>query len=76
MDVNAIDLTGADDALADDLAAAAADNLKRVIRPRDADADWTGPAKPAPPARLPGNQDRLAPHRNLTGDAVRVVSGE
>jgi acyl-CoA reductase-like NAD-dependent aldehyde dehydrogenase len=41
MDVNAIDLTGADDTLADDLAAAAADNLKRVIRPRDSDGDWT-----------------------------------
>jgi acyl-CoA reductase-like NAD-dependent aldehyde dehydrogenase len=33
MDVNAIDLTGAPDALADDLAVAAADNLKRVLRP-------------------------------------------
>jgi hypothetical protein len=41
MDVNAIDVTGADDALADDLAVAAADNLKRVIRPRDSDGDWT-----------------------------------
>ena len=27
---------------ADDLAEAAADNLKRVIRPRSADGDWTG----------------------------------
>jgi acyl-CoA reductase-like NAD-dependent aldehyde dehydrogenase len=42
MDVNAIDLTGAADDLADDLAEAAADNLKRVIRPRSADGDWTG----------------------------------
>ncbi len=33
MDVNAIDLTGAPDALADDLAVAAAENLKRVLRP-------------------------------------------
>jgi acyl-CoA reductase-like NAD-dependent aldehyde dehydrogenase len=39
MDVNAIDLTGAPDALADDLAVAAAENLKRVLRP-GAD-DWT-----------------------------------
>jgi acyl-CoA reductase-like NAD-dependent aldehyde dehydrogenase len=39
MDVNAIDLTGAPDPLADDLAAAAAENLKRVVR---ADTqDWT-----------------------------------
>ncbi len=42
MDVNAIDVTGADDALADDLAIAGADNLKRVVRPRAADGDWTG----------------------------------
>jgi hypothetical protein len=41
MDVNAIDLTGADDSLADDLATAAADNLKRVVRPRREDGDWT-----------------------------------
>ncbi len=32
MDVNAIDLCGAPDALADDLAVAAAENLKRVVR--------------------------------------------
>ncbi len=33
MDVNAIDLCGAPGDLADDLAAAAAENLKRVVRP-------------------------------------------
>jgi acyl-CoA reductase-like NAD-dependent aldehyde dehydrogenase len=38
MDVNAIDVTGAPGVLADDLAVAAADNLKRVIRLRA--ADW------------------------------------
>ena len=38
MDVNAIDLCGAPDSLADDLAVAAADNLKRVVRA--ADQDW------------------------------------
>jgi len=38
MDVNAIDLTGAPDDLADDLAVAAADNLKRAVRPSD--GDW------------------------------------
>jgi acyl-CoA reductase-like NAD-dependent aldehyde dehydrogenase len=32
MDVNAIDVTGAPGALADDMAVAAADNLKRVVR--------------------------------------------
>ncbi len=32
MDINAIDLCGAPDALADDLAVAAAENLKRVVR--------------------------------------------
>jgi acyl-CoA reductase-like NAD-dependent aldehyde dehydrogenase len=44
MDVNAIDVTGAPRELADDLAVAAADNLKRIVRPRrddDADEDWT-----------------------------------
>jgi len=38
MDVNAIDLTGADDTFATDLQVAAADNLKRVRRP--APEDW------------------------------------
>jgi acyl-CoA reductase-like NAD-dependent aldehyde dehydrogenase len=38
MDVNAIDVTGAPGVLADDLAAAAAHNLKRVIRPPS--GDW------------------------------------
>jgi acyl-CoA reductase-like NAD-dependent aldehyde dehydrogenase len=41
MDVNAIDLTGAPGDLADDLAVAAAENLKRVVRPRREDEDWT-----------------------------------
>jgi acyl-CoA reductase-like NAD-dependent aldehyde dehydrogenase len=39
MDVNAIDLCGAPDSLADDLAVAAAENLKRVVRAGD--QDWT-----------------------------------
>jgi acyl-CoA reductase-like NAD-dependent aldehyde dehydrogenase len=39
MDVNAIDLTGAPASIADDLAVAAAENLKRVVRPRQ--EDWT-----------------------------------
>ncbi len=39
MDVNAIDLCGAPDPLADDLAVAAAENLKRVVRAGD--QDWT-----------------------------------
>jgi acyl-CoA reductase-like NAD-dependent aldehyde dehydrogenase len=39
MDVNAIDLAGAPDELADDLVLAAAENLKRVIRA--AGGDWT-----------------------------------
>jgi acyl-CoA reductase-like NAD-dependent aldehyde dehydrogenase len=41
MDVNAIDLGGAPDELADDLAVAAAENLKRVVRAGD--EDWTQP---------------------------------
>jgi acyl-CoA reductase-like NAD-dependent aldehyde dehydrogenase len=39
MDVNAIDLSGATSPLADDLAATAAENLKRVVKPGD--EDWT-----------------------------------
>ncbi|MFE2678159.1 aldehyde dehydrogenase family protein [Streptomyces hygroscopicus] len=38
-DVNAIDLTGAGEALAKELEIAAADNLKRVLRPQP--VDWT-----------------------------------
>jgi acyl-CoA reductase-like NAD-dependent aldehyde dehydrogenase len=42
MDVNALDLAGvADPKLAADLERAAADNLKRVIRPPDAPVDWS-----------------------------------
>jgi acyl-CoA reductase-like NAD-dependent aldehyde dehydrogenase len=53
MDVNAIDLTGAPDALAGDLAVAAAENLKRVLRrgPHDGAEDW---------ARTPGLDRMLA----------------
>ncbi|MFF8094173.1 aldehyde dehydrogenase family protein [Streptomyces sp. NPDC016675] len=41
-DVNAIDLTGADETLAKELEIAAADNLKRVLRPQPVDgADWS-----------------------------------
>ncbi|ELS55983.1 aldehyde dehydrogenase family protein [Streptomyces viridochromogenes] len=44
-DVNAIDLAGADDVLAKELEIAAADNLKRVLRPQPVDeVDWS--AKP------------------------------
>jgi acyl-CoA reductase-like NAD-dependent aldehyde dehydrogenase len=41
MDVNAIDLCGAPDALADDLAVAGAENLKRIVRVGD--EDWALP---------------------------------
>ncbi|HEX6497532.1 MAG TPA: aldehyde dehydrogenase family protein [Micromonosporaceae bacterium] len=42
MDVNAVDLTGVDDAgLARDLEVAAAENLKRVLRRPTAPVDWT-----------------------------------
>jgi acyl-CoA reductase-like NAD-dependent aldehyde dehydrogenase len=42
MDVNAIDLTGVDDAdLATALESAAAGNLKRVLRPAQGPVDWT-----------------------------------
>jgi acyl-CoA reductase-like NAD-dependent aldehyde dehydrogenase len=42
MDVNALDLAGVADAeLATELEAAAADNLKRVVRPPRSEPDWT-----------------------------------
>jgi hypothetical protein len=65
MDVNAIDLTGAPAALSEELAVAAAENLKRVLRgvAKDGrDEDWTqSPAstvcrptsKPRPSGTLP-----------------------
>lgn len=41
-DVNAIDLAGADDVLAKELEIAAADNLKRVLRPQPVEnSDWS-----------------------------------
>ncbi|MGW7351448.1 aldehyde dehydrogenase family protein [Streptomyces sp. Z26] len=46
-DVNAIDLTGAGPELARDLEIAAADNLKRVLRPARTDAAAADPARPA-----------------------------
>ena len=43
MDVNALDLAGVVDAdLATDLERAAAENLKRVVRPPAGDGDWSG----------------------------------
>ena len=59
MDVNAIDLTGAD-GLRADLERAAADNVKRVV---------IGSARLAEPLRdlgVPRAEDRLAPDRHLT----------
>ncbi|MGH3326465.1 MAG: aldehyde dehydrogenase family protein [Streptomycetales bacterium] len=43
MDVNAIDLCGAPSELVADLETAAADNLKRVVRPPQREPDWTPP---------------------------------
>jgi acyl-CoA reductase-like NAD-dependent aldehyde dehydrogenase len=40
LDVNAIDLTGAPDALWPDLERAASDNVKRVLRPAESATDW------------------------------------
>jgi acyl-CoA reductase-like NAD-dependent aldehyde dehydrogenase len=46
MDVNGLDLAGAND-LAADLEAAAADNVKRVLRPVEPDYDWSATPSPA-----------------------------
>ena len=76
MDVNAIDLTGiaGDAALATDLEVAAADNLKRVRRAPAAEPDWTPRARARADDRVPGDQDRLAPDRRLTGLRVSARS--
>jgi acyl-CoA reductase-like NAD-dependent aldehyde dehydrogenase len=46
-DVEAIDLSGAPDAIAAELEAAAADNVKRVLRRPSAPADWAAEPTPA-----------------------------
>ena len=70
MDVNAIDLTGVGDAaLATDLERAAADNLKRVRRPGA--RRLVRRPRPGPDDRVPGDQDRLAPHRRMSADRQR-----
>lgn len=46
MDVNAIDLVGADRQAAPDLQRAAADNIKRVLPPPDREPDWSQPPDP------------------------------
>jgi hypothetical protein len=68
MDVNAIDLTGVEPTRTwTDLEVAAADNLKRVLRPRPRRPDWDADPGPAPDARLHRDQDRLAPQRRGLG---------
>ena len=73
MDVNAIDLCGAPPALADDLAVAAAENLKRVTPPTGPRPGLDPEPRPGPHAHLPGDQDRLAPRRHLAQLLVDVV---
>ncbi len=46
MDVNAVDLTGADANTWPELEATAAENLKRVLRPPDGTVDWTATPDP------------------------------
>ena len=72
MDVNAIDLTGVTDpALAAELEAAAAENLKRVLRPPPA-GRLDGRPGPGPDDRLPGDQDGLAPQGRVARVALRA----
>ena len=74
-DVNAIDLTGAagvDGLSWAKLEAAAADNLKRVLRPTTRGrgrrrARLVGRPRAGAPARLPRDEDRLAPQGSLSG---------
>jgi len=47
MDVNAVDLTGAPDAMIAELETLAAENVKRTVRARPTD-DWLGPAAQSP----------------------------
>ena len=67
MDVNAIDLTGITDAeLAADLERAAAENLKRVVRPPAGATDWAVDPGLDRMLAVPRDQDRLAPGRDLS----------
>ena len=59
MDVNAIDLTGADGGV-DELERLAADNVKRVVR------GASRRPEPVGDRGLPGAEDRLAPDRSLS----------
>ena len=69
MDVNAIDLTGADGALSADLERAAAENVKRV------DPRRAGLAEPVRDLGVPRAEDRLAPDRRLRGRDPRLRRG-
>ena len=65
-DVNALDLAGAPEAMRAELEAAAAGTVKRVLRSKPTEPDWTAAAGHRPAARLPGDQDRLASDGRMT----------
>ncbi len=69
-DVNALDLTGAPESLRADLERSAAGTVKRVLRNK-AGEDFGRDAGHVPPARLPGDEDRLAPDGRL----IRTTKG-
>ncbi len=77
MDVNGLDLTGADAELAQKCEELAAENLKRVLRPNGKTGLGGDPGHPADDG-VPGDQDGLAPERDLTGlkRRCRVPTGE
>ena len=70
-DVNAIDLTGAPGPLADDLAVAAAGNLKRVVRLPV--SDWGAEPGPRADVRHAGDQDDLAPAGAVSAPAAATA---
>ena len=65
MDVNGLDLTGPPDDLARECEEAAAENLKRVLRPARIDrSGWTA-SRHRSDDHVPGNKDRLASGRRV-----------
>ena len=66
-DVDAIDLCGAPSGRAMELEREAAGTVKRVLRPQHPEPDWTADPGLARMTPVPGDQDRLAPDRRLTG---------
>ena len=68
-DVDVLDLAGAPASLLADLERAAVTNVKRVLHPDASELDWTAAPMPLSHAGVSRDQDRVAPHRPVSGVA-------